>query len=446
MIWQAQSLTFARTNSIVPVQGKWLGATSPVSAVSDTMLVTVSPAQIQWQRQFPVLSRRIGSVLFIPGRRMQTPRLSYDYHRGIERTHHLNQGLLAWYLAQPWMFPGDRLYDLVGLSHGTLAPAVAGSAASGWGTTLRPTGKGELRFDGSDDILALPAIAVANTSFAIAMWMHPTVAKGLDEYGALIAENNNRGLFYNQNTLNYYEGSSHRATATITSGVWTHIILSSTGNAVTFYFNGVAGGSVVYGVGSPTWNFLGSDEQATAFQGLLDDIRLYNRALTANEVTELYARSVAGHVGLLRNPRQMWIGGGSQVETLSPHQSVAVLPARMSWQAAMFPVTPDTINVQPARGKWRAVNPELFAITTSSLILAPPRLLATPRLRYPLQMVVEPNQSLNQGLVGCSQATNSTMRRVDIMGCCREWGLGLRTVDGGLLRGLGHGENSDSMG
>jgi hypothetical protein len=79
---------------------------------------------------------------------------------------------------------------------------------------------------------------------------------------------------------------------------WQHIILIASGNRCDFYLNGVFFGGGALGepintingrlsIGNTINDPLGNG-QNEAFNGLIDDVRIYNRALTQEEITYLY--------------------------------------------------------------------------------------------------------------------------------------------------------------
>jgi rhamnogalacturonan endolyase len=81
-------------------------------------------------------------------------------------------------------------------------------------------------------------------------------------------------------------------TAALTSGAWTHVAVTISGSTGTLYVNGVATGTNTgmtlkpASLGSTTQNYLGDSQFALdpSFNGLVDDFRIFNRALTAAEV------------------------------------------------------------------------------------------------------------------------------------------------------------------
>jgi len=78
-------------------------------------------------------------------------------------------------------------------------------------------------------------------------------------------------------------------------GKWVHLTATYDGSIVKFYVNGVLDYSVSYsgGIGTPaTYNTaiggLGMNPAAFSYHGSIDDVRIYNRALSATEIATLY--------------------------------------------------------------------------------------------------------------------------------------------------------------
>ena len=93
-------------------------------------------------------------------------------------------------------------------------------------------------------------------------------------------------------------GAEQRITTTapLVAGVWKHVAVTLQGTTCILYLDGVEVGrnnSMTLkpsSLGSTTNNFLGKSQYADPYlNGLLDNFRIYNRALTANEITALYA-------------------------------------------------------------------------------------------------------------------------------------------------------------
>lgn len=109
---------------------------------------------------------------------------------------------------------------------------------------------------------------------------------------ALALGENDRVQYYNYADTSTYYFSTH-----ITASRWYHIALTYNGSSFQPYFNGNADGSAVTrsltGGGSYAAKIGSYDGASTYFAGTLDDIRIYNRALTATEVTALYQSGAA---------------------------------------------------------------------------------------------------------------------------------------------------------
>ena len=101
---------------------------------------------------------------------------------------------------------------------------------------------------------------------------------------------------------NATDGDAHRAVSTTTyptdGSTWIHIAGTYDGTTVRLYYNGALQGSVAWtgtiaannlavGIGGPP-----TLDTARLFKGAIDDVRIYNRALSAAEVAALYSPPV----------------------------------------------------------------------------------------------------------------------------------------------------------
>ena len=175
------------------------------------------------------------------------------------------------------------------------------------------TGQG-LTCTAKADFIRMPAnINVGLTSFTYAAWVKVAALKNatrLFDFGTGADATNNVIAFipsYNGDNgfmcLRYrpVTGTSYNALSTvkIPTGVWAHVAVTylwsdvtSTGTA-TMYINGAACGVTTgltfnpNALGTTADNYIGSSRWAqdlNGFGGTLDDIRLYNRALTGDEI------------------------------------------------------------------------------------------------------------------------------------------------------------------
>lgn len=118
-------------------------------------------------------------------------------------------------------------------------------------------------------------------------------------------------LIYNRGRLNVSSAQLFY-NVTLTPGTWYHLVLTYNGTTLKSYFNGSevnVGGTAASGNGTGTWTdtfIVGKDYTANSgsdyfYGGMLDDIAVFNRALTAAEVTTLYTDPPAAGGGFLLN-------------------------------------------------------------------------------------------------------------------------------------------------
>ena len=185
--------------------------------------------------------------------------------------------------------------------------------------------------EGSDNYVSIPNssslnFTAANKAWTISAWVNCSVAGASEPANAGIVS---KGDFNSANTsadayglymsggnfVTVFHNSAGTGTETVAStttpvaGVWYHVVAtaqlpigSATAEAI-IYVNGVR----VSPANNNTYTTMAGDTlpvtigcQANAsgtinlpFQGTIDEVRLYNRALTASDVTQLYAYSTA---------------------------------------------------------------------------------------------------------------------------------------------------------
>ena len=227
----------------------------------------------------------------------------------------LNQGLVAKYICLPGMTGGQYWYDLCGKNKGTLTNMTSGY---GWqGAIGRPGGWGAMRFDGVNDY-----IAIANSSkldftsaYTISAWLYPPslrnfetiavrgnsiaisdievyIAGGTPGQALTIVHNRSNG-----GTLSFGHSSGGRPdgpTGNPPAATWTMLTITYDGSSAKIYYNGayytyktllppLATGKGWYFGYLPAGGY--SDES-------LDDISIYNLALSDAEVAGLYEASM----------------------------------------------------------------------------------------------------------------------------------------------------------
>jgi len=204
--------------------------------------------------------------------------------------------------AQPlkgsWHFDegsGTTAYDTSGNNnHGTLYNGP---------TWVNGKFKYALRFDGVDDYVEVPHSASLNPIYQISIegwfyWLGPTTQSAQNG----IRKQNQYLLFYWDNNTYFVNTFAIRSAGTwyyINLGdiryeimnQWTHWVGTFDGKVLKLYINNVLRGSLTYtGTIDQTYNPLqiGREPYGWFYNGIIDEIRIYNRALTAEEISYLY--------------------------------------------------------------------------------------------------------------------------------------------------------------
>jgi hypothetical protein len=196
-------------------------------------------------------------------------------------------GLVAWW-------PGDgNADDVLGDNDGVLQNGASfGSGIAGGGQAFR--------LDGLDDFVEIPSMNIGNT-FSIDFWVYPERSA---DYEHLVsnnfANNTNFGALYlRQGNLEYFQNGAAwfqqvPGSQTIQPNTWSHITLTYDGSVTRIYANGSELSSVTStgNEHSETFNNalrFGSSipHESLTMQGLIDDVGLYNRFLSASEIQAL---------------------------------------------------------------------------------------------------------------------------------------------------------------
>jgi hypothetical protein len=183
---------------------------------------------------------------------------------------------------------------------------------------VRVAGKigGALRFDGVDDWVTVTDTTASpldlSTGMTIEAWVNPTVMSGwecilMKERGVAGEGLLSYALYAHDGAplavgqpvpagyvrLNPVASTTDRAvrgTTKLTLGVWTHLATTYDGANQRFYVNGVLVGTTASpGAGIAVSNGairIGGNASSTGefFQGMIDEVRVYNRALSAAEI------------------------------------------------------------------------------------------------------------------------------------------------------------------
>lgn len=221
----------------------------------------------------------------------------------LNRNHSLSQGLVGC-----WLFnegAGTIVNDLSGNNNtGTLTNMIP-SATSGWTGGIHGTA---LNFDGVNDYISAGNNVTITGPYSIEGWVKiPTNPGSADR--ALMSLNttpggfprfsphfwtSNRPLIY-LNDINYKYGTTNLA-----NNNWHNIVFIVMGTNATDILNAkiyVDGVEEVYGETVSTGLPVAPSGKAwigtNSFNGSLDEVRIYNRALSAQEVQQLYINPYA---------------------------------------------------------------------------------------------------------------------------------------------------------
>lgn len=185
---------------------------------------------------------------------------------------------------------------------GTLSGFSFSGATSNWVAGYRGGG---LNFDAVDDYVTLPSASGFSSTqdHAFAVWVYPSTLTGtyiwLLDYGGGSGTTGSSLIIYSATDVPgfFYNGGSSFVVGArvIPTNQWSHIVASysSSTNKVTFYVNGTLDTeTATLGAwsSSTSAHYIGRwFNGGYSFLGSLDDVRVYNRTLTAEEVRNLYS-------------------------------------------------------------------------------------------------------------------------------------------------------------
>ncbi len=198
-------------------------------------------------------------------------------------------GLVSW-----WRGENDAK-DAFGINHGTLqngATFAAGKVGQAF------------NLDGVDDFVNISddsSLDFGPTSpMTIDLWAYRTgsasamhlIGKrgGSINYQLVLDKKYNQGLVFNSNNGGAY------STVDLPLNTWTHIAATFDGTTFRLYVNGaeVATGTGALGAMNDALLQIGSSGNYEVFGGLLDEVSLYARALSATEIQAIYNAGAAG--------------------------------------------------------------------------------------------------------------------------------------------------------
>lgn len=231
--------------------------------------------------------------------------VSYDYNRGAP---------IAWYKLDECTGSTANNSGSLASANGTISIGATGSntstgtCSSGTGTEAWNNGtngkfNGSLHFDGTDDLINLSSNVSSRLNvsgqYSISAWFRTESVSGtntiINFYNS--SATTRHGILLTSNFLysGYYNAPSYTGTVIsgITTDTWYHIVTVVNGGAVTTYLNGTAySGGSISGLGID--NRIGfSSPNGGYFEGQIDDVRVYNYALSSDQVKNVMNNGAA---------------------------------------------------------------------------------------------------------------------------------------------------------
>jgi len=216
-----------------------------------------------------------------------------------------NNGLVAW-----WTFDD-------GISNPSSTTAADSTGNGNTGTLVNSpswvTGKygDALSFNGTNQYVS--TTYTPPNIFSISMWFQ-VQANDLTDYnrGLLSTFNtgggvNYNGLYVGGTTCGGVSGSMHffydgnactNITFTFNAGNWYFLTVTSSGSQISVYVNGTLTNTVSSTTTHKAALTIGQSRFNNIYwNGIIDEVRVYNRALTAGEVYELFESGGSNHLG-----------------------------------------------------------------------------------------------------------------------------------------------------
>src|SRR5882724_3500878 len=227
----------------------------------------------------------------------------------------LNNGLVGWWTFDGKDMAGNYAFDKSGNGN-------RGTLTGTNGLPVRTIGKiGQgLSFDGVDDSVDIPPTPafVDNTTGSVSLWFNTKSFTAEQTFADVlfVSDPDEFRIEYlgdSNDQLRVVVVNNAAATAaldtannTITDSNWHHLVVTSDGSVLRLFLDG-AQKTLTAAVGSNTGQWfasavdanrlnLGSQNGASSLLGSLDDVRVYTRALSADEIKRLY--NIGGTVKL----------------------------------------------------------------------------------------------------------------------------------------------------
>lgn len=207
-----------------------------------------------------------------------------------------------------WKFDegqGTTAFDSVDANHGTIYGAQ-------WTTTGQVDGA--LSFDGVNDYIEIGDIGLGTTEFTISLWMNAVKGDGVFVCNNMYWRGGNQGWLFSNYSHQFTFTVNHNESVTSAyypddfrayQGKWIHVVFTKDATDQTkIYFDGLETSSYIEHTPWVSPNFPDGENIEIArrwdelwgwhFNGTMDEVAIYNRALTACEIYQHYNNGLVG--------------------------------------------------------------------------------------------------------------------------------------------------------
>jgi len=189
------------------------------------------------------------------------------------------------------------------------------NSGSTWATGQIGTGAMSFNSASSQYVSTSTNVGSPPAGFSLSAWFNTSTASGTKIVGIENTQTGtgssawDRHIYMGTDGKIYFgvwDSSAHLVTSssTLNNGSWHHAVGTNSGTISTLYIDGASQGTTAGGAynsyGTAYWHIGGYKSSGWTngvdgyFNGMIDDVRIYNRALSASEVAALYSQGLNG--------------------------------------------------------------------------------------------------------------------------------------------------------
>jgi hypothetical protein len=201
-----------------------------------------------------------------------------------------DNSLVGWWRMDDVNGSGDPT-DYTGVNNGT---AVGGASYTSSGKM-----GGAFEFDGDATSYVSTNLNwdFCDNNCSISLWVNPNSVRSYE--GPIgLSSSADTGLFWNSNKLYFrVDNTQMNEASTLSIGTWKHIVVTKNGITGYIYEDGTFLGSGTVGATPTNANLrIGHLSSAYNFNGSIDDVMIFNRSLSADEILGLYANTTSKYL------------------------------------------------------------------------------------------------------------------------------------------------------